>query len=63
MPQAQVVIEGIRKESLNYFRIYVASVAEEITEEDLRSVFEVFGELKSCTLAKNPSLLDAKRHK
>ena len=54
MPQAQPIIDMIMTEALNYHRVYVASVHPQITEKDLRNVFEAFGEVVKCQLAKQP---------
>jgi len=35
-------------------RIYVGSVHWDITDEDIKSVFQAFGKIKSCTLMPNP---------
>lgn len=51
MPQAQPIIEQIMEEAKNYNRIYVASVHQDLTEEDIKSVFEAFGKIKTCKLS------------
>ncbi|CAG0888393.1 unnamed protein product [Darwinula stevensoni] len=50
MPQAQSVIDEIIIEARSYNRIYIASVHPDLTEEDIKSVFEAFGRIKSCKL-------------
>ncbi|XP_046994556.1 poly(U)-binding-splicing factor half pint isoform X2 [Schistocerca americana] len=51
MPQAQSVIDEITEEAKQYNRIYVASIHPDLTEEDIKSVFEAFGPIKYCKLA------------
>ncbi|KAF0303810.1 Poly(U)-binding-splicing factor PUF60 [Amphibalanus amphitrite] len=51
MPQAQAVIDQIQEEAKSYNRIYVASVHQDLTDQDIRSVFEAFGRIVTCTLA------------
>ncbi len=53
MPQAQAVIDDITAEAKNYNRIYIASIHQDLTQEDIKSVFEAFGPIKSCELAMN----------
>ena len=36
-------------------RIYVASVHPDLSDDDIKSVFEAFGRIKSCTLARDPT--------
>lgn len=50
MPQAAPIIEQIMEEAKTYNRIYVASVHQDLTEQDIQSVFEVFGPIKMCKL-------------
>ena len=51
MPQAQAVIDEITQEAKNYNRIYVASIHQDLTEDDIKSVFEAFGAIKNCEIA------------
>nr|CAD7198083.1 unnamed protein product [Timema douglasi] len=51
MPQAQSVIDEITEEAKQYNRIYVASIHPDLTEDDIKSVFEAFGPIKYCKLA------------
>ncbi|XP_037077720.1 poly(U)-binding-splicing factor half pint-like [Pollicipes pollicipes] len=51
MPQAQAVIDQIQEEAKSYNRIYVASVHQDLTDQDIRSVFEAFGRIVTCSLA------------
>lgn len=53
MPQAQPIIEMIMNEAKEYHRIYVASIHPDLTEADVKSVFEAFGNVISIQLAKN----------
>jgi len=52
MPQA--VIDEIMDEAKNYNRIYIASVHQDLTETDIKSVFEAFGEIRICVLTPSP---------
>ncbi|CAG0882731.1 unnamed protein product [Cyprideis torosa] len=56
MPQAQAVIDEIIRESKTFHRIYIASVHQDLTEQDIKSVFEAFGKIKHCELIPNPSI-------
>merc|ERR1719295_2365264 len=51
VPQAQAVIDEIIQEAKNYNRIYIASIHSDLTEDDIKSVFEAFGPIKSCERA------------
>ncbi|XP_075222402.1 poly(U)-binding-splicing factor hfp isoform X3 [Lycorma delicatula] len=55
MPQAQSVIDEITEEAKQYNRIYVASIHPDLTEEDIKSVFEAFGPIKYCKLQQGSS--------
>jgi poly(U)-binding-splicing factor PUF60 len=71
MPQAQPIIDQLTEEAKNYNRIYIASIHPDLSENDIQSVFEAFGNKKkysfnyslffflgkiiSCTLAKDPT--------
>lgn len=55
MPQAQPIIDMIMTEARKYHRIYVASVHEDLNENDLRTVFSSFGNIIKCQLAKSTS--------
>lgn len=55
MPQAQSIIDMIVGEARKFNRVYVASVHPDLLEQDLRSVFEAFGEIAKCQLAKDAS--------
>ncbi|KAL3277262.1 hypothetical protein HHI36_012613 [Cryptolaemus montrouzieri] len=55
MPQAQNVIDEIQEEAKLYNRIYVASIHPDLTEDDIKSVFEAFGPIIYCKLAQGSS--------
>ncbi|CAI4223263.1 unnamed protein product [Auanema sp. JU1783] len=52
MPQAQPIIEMVQQDAKKYHRVYVASVHPDLSESDLKSVFEAFGEVVKCQLAR-----------
>lgn len=56
MPQAQQVIDEIQEEAKNYNRIYIASIHPDLTEEDIKSVFEAFGPILFSKLAQGSSV-------
>ena len=43
MPQAQPIIDQLTEEAKNYNRIYIASIHPDLSESDIKSVFEAFG--------------------
>lgn len=49
------VIDELMEEAKVYHRIYVASIHQDLTEDDIKSVFEAFGKIKSCKLAAGPT--------
>ncbi|KAK4296668.1 hypothetical protein Pmani_030853 [Petrolisthes manimaculis] len=49
MHSAQTVIDEITEEANYYNRIYIASVHQDLSETDIKSVFEAFGKIK-CML-------------
>ncbi|XP_028391062.1 poly(U)-binding-splicing factor PUF60-like isoform X2 [Dendronephthya gigantea] len=51
VPQAQPLIEQFEREAQQYARIYVASIHPDLGEDDIKSVFEAFGKVKTCTLS------------
>ncbi|XP_077581194.1 poly(U)-binding-splicing factor PUF60a [Stigmatopora nigra] len=53
--QAQPIIEQLAEEARAFNRIYVASVHRDLSDGDIRSVFEAFGKIKSCMLAREPT--------
>ncbi|XP_055384665.1 poly(U)-binding-splicing factor half pint isoform X4 [Condylostylus longicornis] len=56
MPQAQQVIDEIQEEAKGYNRIYVSSIHPDLSEEDIKSVFEAFGPIMYCKLAQGTSV-------
>ncbi|TSK82186.1 Poly(U)-binding-splicing factor PUF60-B [Bagarius yarrelli] len=50
--QAQPIIDQLAEEARAYNRIYVASVHPDLSDDDVKSVFEAFGKIKSCMLAR-----------
>ncbi|XP_037131393.1 poly(U)-binding-splicing factor PUF60-like [Syngnathus acus] len=53
--QALPIIEQLAEEARAFNRIYVASVHRDLSDGDIRSVFEAFGKIKSCMLAREPT--------
>ena len=51
MPQAQAIIEEIQRDALNYNRVYVGGIHKDLSVNDIQSVFEAFGKIRSCDLA------------
>ncbi|XP_063899888.1 poly(U)-binding-splicing factor PUF60-B-like isoform X2 [Zophobas morio] len=49
-PQARPIIEEIQKEALTHAGIYIACINPELDAEDIATVFEAFGPIKSCKL-------------
>ncbi|XP_076367733.1 poly(U)-binding-splicing factor PUF60-like isoform X2 [Tachypleus tridentatus] len=50
MPQAAPIIEKIVSEAKVFNRIFIASVHQDLMEQDIQSVFEAFGKIRSCKL-------------
>ncbi|XP_074640317.1 poly(U)-binding-splicing factor PUF60-like [Tubulanus polymorphus] len=61
MPQAQPIIEELAHEAKSYNRIYIASIHNDLTENDIKSVFQAFGTILSCHLA--PDTTKPSKHK
>ncbi|KAL9914918.1 poly(U)-binding-splicing factor half pint-like isoform 2-T2 [Glossina fuscipes fuscipes] len=55
MPQAQQVIDEIQEEAKSFNSIYVASIHPDLSEDDIKSVFEAFGPILYCKLAPGTS--------
>ncbi|UMM10996.1 hypothetical protein L5515_000502 [Caenorhabditis briggsae] len=55
MPQAQPIIDMVQKDAKKYFRVYVASVHPDLSESELAGVFEAFGQIIKCQLARTPT--------
>uniref|UniRef100_A0A669BY78 Poly(U) binding splicing factor 60 n=1 Tax=Oreochromis niloticus TaxID=8128 RepID=A0A669BY78_ORENI len=53
--QAQPIIDQLAEEARAFNRIYVASVHPDLSDDDIKSVFEAFGKIKSCMLAREPT--------
>ncbi|XP_013855927.1 poly(U)-binding-splicing factor PUF60 [Austrofundulus limnaeus] len=53
--QAQPIIDQLAEEARAFNRIYVASVHPDLSDEDIKSVFEAFGRIKSCMLSREPT--------
>lgn len=60
MPQAQPIIDQLNEEAKRFHRIYVSSIHPELKEDDVQSVFEAFGTIKTCSLARE---LQSGKHK
>uniref|UniRef100_A0A3P8W9H4 Poly(U) binding splicing factor 60 n=1 Tax=Cynoglossus semilaevis TaxID=244447 RepID=A0A3P8W9H4_CYNSE len=53
--QAQPIIDQLAEEARAFNRIYVASLHVDLSDDDIRSVFEAFGKIKSCILSREPT--------
>ncbi|XP_031419124.1 poly(U)-binding-splicing factor PUF60a isoform X2 [Clupea harengus] len=53
--QAQPIIDQLAEEARAFNRIYVASVHPDLSDDDIKSVFEAFGRILSCLLARDPT--------
>ncbi|XP_023267820.1 poly(U)-binding-splicing factor PUF60-like isoform X1 [Seriola lalandi dorsalis] len=53
--QAQPIIDQLAEEARAFNRIYVASVHPDLSDDDIKSVFEAFGKIKSCMLSREPT--------
>ncbi|KAM7379907.1 hypothetical protein PAMP_005415 [Pampus punctatissimus] len=53
--QAQPIIDQLAEEARAFNRIYVASVHPDLSDGDIKSVFEAFGKIKSCMLSREPT--------
>ncbi|XP_035672053.1 poly(U)-binding-splicing factor PUF60-like isoform X1 [Branchiostoma floridae] len=51
MASAQPIVDQLVEEAKHYNRIYVSSVHPDLAADDIKSVFEAFGKIKSCELA------------
>ncbi|XP_022694525.1 poly(U)-binding-splicing factor PUF60-like isoform X3 [Varroa jacobsoni] len=61
MPQAAPVLDQIMEEAKQSSRIYIASIHQDLSEDDIHSVFEAFGKIKSCKLA--PGVHPTEKHR
>ncbi|XP_058488532.1 poly(U)-binding-splicing factor PUF60a isoform X4 [Solea solea] len=50
--QAQPIIDQLAEEARAFNRIYIASLHSDLSDDDIKSVFEAFGKIKSCVLAR-----------
>ncbi len=53
--QAQPIIDQLAEEARAFNRIYVACIHPDLSDDDIKSVFEAFGRIKSCMLAREPT--------
>ncbi|XP_062386410.1 poly(U)-binding-splicing factor PUF60a isoform X3 [Sardina pilchardus] len=53
--QAQPIIDQLAEEARAFNRIYVASVHPDLSDDDIKSVFEAFGRIQSCMLSRDPT--------
>lgn len=60
--QAQHFIQQFAAEAAKYNRVYIANIHQNIQDEDIRQVFESFGEVISCQLVRNPETGEHKRY-
>lgn len=60
MPQAAPIIQQITEEAKDHNRVYVASIRQDLSEQDVQTVFGAFGVIKSCKLAQSGT---ASQHK
>lgn len=52
--QAQHFIQQFAQEASKYNRVYISNIHSNISDEDIRAVFESFGKVLSCQLVRNP---------
>jgi len=52
--QAQHFIQQFAQEASKYNRVYISNIHSNISDEDIRAVFESFGRVLSCQLVRNP---------
>ncbi|XP_063963223.1 poly(U)-binding-splicing factor PUF60-like isoform X9 [Lytechinus pictus] len=50
MPQAQPVVDQIMEEAKNQPRIFITSIHSDLSADDIKSVFEAFGKIVTCSL-------------
>lgn len=60
MPQAEAIIQEIQREAMEYNRVYVGGVHKDLSQDDIKSVFEAFGVIVGCEMA--PTVVEG-RHK
>merc|ERR1711937_724020 len=52
--QAQHFIQQFAAEASKYNRVYISNIHSNIQDDDIRAVFESFGDVISCQLVRNP---------
>lgn len=55
MNMSQEIVDKVVDDAKQYNRIYIASVHPDLSEADLRAVFEAFGEVVKVQLSKQHS--------
>merc|ERR1711953_350032 len=53
--QAQHFIQQFAQEASKYNRVYISNIHSNIQDDDIRAVFESFGDVMSCQLVRNPA--------
>jgi len=56
MGQAEHFITQFAQEAARYNRIYIANVHKNLNDEEIKSVFEAYGRVLSCSLVRDPDL-------
>ena len=51
--QAEHFISQFAQEAARYNRLYIANVHEELTDDDIKQMFEAFGRVISCSLVRD----------
>ncbi|OAF71838.1 Poly(U)-binding-splicing factor PUF60-B [Intoshia linei] len=54
MPQASDIIEHMRLIAREYPRIYVSGIHQNVSENDIKSIFEAFGEITDISMVSDP---------
>ena len=49
-----LLVDRMQQLAAQYARIYIASIHQELSESDIREVFESFGTILSCEFPKDP---------
>nr|XP_039262550.1 poly(U)-binding-splicing factor PUF60-like [Styela clava] len=58
--QAAPIINELAELAKKYNRLYIASIHPDLNEDDIRSVFQAFGNITSCSLGREPG---SRKHK
>lgn len=58
--QAAPIINELAEDAKKYNRLYVASIHQDLNEDDIRSVFTAFGKITSCELGRE---IGSKKHR